>query len=428
MKKLLLKLYFFVMGLLLLTVGAVAQEPLLFLSTQLNPPQEAGKMRQEILKDFPYPVDYLPYDDRAVFNRLAINGNGETKTPSLLGGLHGDFVSLYNMSALTGLADVLPHIKRRKLSPSYLELGKFGQSQNYYVPWMQATYIMAANRKALAHLPEGADINNLTYDQLRTWAENIKKETGAAKLGFPVGSKGLMHRFFQGYLYPSFTGGMAGNFKSAEAVEMWTWFRGLWKTVNTRSLSFTNMSEPLLSEDVWIAWDHTARLLQAMETRPDDFIAFPAPIGPKGRGFLVVLAGLAIPQNAPNREAAGELITYLTQPEVQLSTLRNVGFFPVLTDIDVSDLPAGLASIGSAVTKQAAGADALPAMLPVGLGKRGREFNVVYLLTFSQIVLRGANIEDVLAKQGQSLSQLLHDVNAPCWPPDAPSEGPCPVN
>lgn len=422
------KMFLVVCATFAMVASAIAQEPLLFLSTQLNPPQEAEKMRREILKDFPYSVEYLPYDDQAVFNRLAANGDGEANMPSILGGLHGDFVSLHNKSVLTDLRDVLSRLEGRNLLQSYLELGKLGQEHPFYLPWMQATYVMAANRKALAYLPDGADVNNLTYEQFSAWAENIKNQTGTAKLGFPVGSKGLMHRFLQGYLYPSFTGGMVREFKSAEAAGMWKWFRNLWRNVNPKSLTFTNMSEPLLSGEVWIAWDHTARLLHAMETRPDEFIAFPAPTGPKGRGFLVVLAGLAIPESAPDTEVAVDLIAYLTKPEVQLTTLRSVGFFPVLTDIDVSDLPAGLDAISEAVTKQAAGKTALPALLPAGLGDRGREFNVLYLLTFSQIVLRGADIETVLAKQGDSMARLLAEANAPCWPPDAPSTGSCPVN
>ena len=45
-------------------------------------------------------------------------------------------------------------------------LGKLGTAEQKYLPWMQATYIMAANKKALQFLPEGADVNALTYDQL----------------------------------------------------------------------------------------------------------------------------------------------------------------------------------------------------------------------------------------------------------------------
>jgi len=44
---------------------------------------------------------------------------------------------------------------------------------------------------------------------------------------------------------------------------------------------------------VWIAWDHIARVKDALTTQPDQFVAFPAPAGPKGRGYMPVIAGLA---------------------------------------------------------------------------------------------------------------------------------------
>ena len=67
---------------------------------------------------------------------------------------------------------------------------------------MQATYVMAANKQALEYLPEGADLNALTYDQLIAWVKTMAEATGSPKFGFPAGPKGLMHRFFQGYLCP----------------------------------------------------------------------------------------------------------------------------------------------------------------------------------------------------------------------------------
>ncbi len=59
-------------------------------------------------------------------------------------------------------------------SGTYNELAKLGTGSMQYMPWMQASYIMAASKKALQYLPEGADVDALTYDQLIAWAGNIK--------------------------------------------------------------------------------------------------------------------------------------------------------------------------------------------------------------------------------------------------------------
>src|SRR5262249_40259736 len=157
--------------------------------------------------------------------------------------------------------------------------------------------------------------------------QNLEKATGERKLGFPAGPRGLMHRFFQGYLYPSYTGGVVRTFKSAEAERMWTEFRELWRLVNPRSSSYAFMQEPLLADEVWVAFDHPARLSDALRQKPDDFVAFPAPAAAKGRGFMPVVAGLAIPKGSPDRAAAANLIDYLTRPDVQITTLREVGFY-----------------------------------------------------------------------------------------------------
>ena len=96
----------------------------------------------------------------------------------------------------------------------------------------------------------------LSYDQLASWASAIQEKTGKRLLGFPAGPQGLMHRFFEGFLYPSYTGGVVVPFRSEAAEAMWTYFASLWKSVNPNSTSYNFLQEPLLSGDVWIGFDH----------------------------------------------------------------------------------------------------------------------------------------------------------------------------
>ncbi|WP_029214476.1 ABC transporter substrate-binding protein [Kallotenue papyrolyticum] len=401
---------------------------IIFLSTQFKPVEEAERMRNVILANFAGQVEFIPEDGGPFNDRIRAETQSGRVTISLLGGLHGDFAPFVRDQLLEDLTPLVNRLSERGFPEQFVELSRFGTEQHYYVPWMQATYIMVANKKALEHLPEGADINALTYDQLRQWGANLQQATGERKLGFPAGPKGLMHRFFQGYLYPSFTGsaGVVG-FKTPEAVAMWNAFKDLWQYVNPRSTNYEFMQEPLLAEEVWVAWDHTARLIEALRQRPNDFVAFPAPAGPSGRGFMPVIAGLAIPKGAPNRAGAEQLIDYLTQPEQQITTLRENAFFPVI-DVELpQELDPGIRLEAEAVQAQSAADDALPSLLPVGLGERGGEFNKVYLDTFQQVVLNNQPAEQVLAQQAQILQQIMNDTGARCWPPDPASEGPCQV-
>jgi multiple sugar transport system substrate-binding protein len=188
------------------------------------------------------------------------------------------------------------------------------------------------------------------------------------------------------------------------------------------------MQEPLLSGEVWVAFDHTARLLDAFNAEPDQFVAFPAPAGPAGRGFMPVVVGLGMPADAPNPDAGADLIEYLTRPTVQGKVLNDLGFFPVVSGVDFSGLPEGIAIEAAAVTAQASAADALPALLPVGLGERGGEINQIFRNAFDRIVLNGEDIETVLAEEAANLQALMDETGAACWAPDPASDGPCQVN
>jgi multiple sugar transport system substrate-binding protein len=328
---------------------------------------------------------------------------------------------------MADLSELAGRVTATGISEDFMELGKMGTDQQYYIPWMQATYIGAANKEALQYLPDGADVNELTYDQLKEWAANIQTATGERKFGLPGGPTGLIHRIFQGYLYPAFTGRNITAYASPEAAEMWTYVKDLWQYANPQSAAYQFMQEPLLSGEVWVAMDHVARLRNAVTERPDDFVLFPAPSGPKGLAYMPVLAGLGIPEDAPNRAGAEQLIQYLLTPEAQGATAREVAFFPVTSAELPADLPQGVQMISDAVVAQTTADNAIVSLLPVGLGARGGDFNKIFLDTFQRIVLRNEDIQTVLDEQATMLQAIMDEANAPCWAPDPASDGPCQV-
>jgi multiple sugar transport system substrate-binding protein len=416
-----------VAGLLTAIADAAQTERLIFLSTQLRPIEEAQKMRNLILKGFPGEVDYITEQPQHFPLRVEAEQEGGTHTIDVVGALHGELQPLVPLDALVPLDDLAGKLTRRGIPDSLLALGKFGTAHQLYIPWMQASYIMVANKEALPYLPGGADINALSYDQLAAWATTVQQKTGKRMLGFPAGPQGLMHRFFEGFLYPSYTGGVVVPFRSQAAEAMWTQFASLWKSVNPNSTSYDFMQQPLLSGDVWIGFDHIARVLDALRQKPNQFVAFPAPAGPRGRGYMPVLAGLAVLKGAPEMSEAMALIDYLTEPQTQIVTARSVGFFPVGKAELPSDLEPGLKLAAAAIEKMQSAKDALPALLPVGLGQRGGEFDKVFIDTFHQIVLRGQNPHVVLDREAEALNRLMTETGAPCWQPDPPSTGACQV-
>ena len=404
-----------------LLAGPAAAE-VLFWSTQAQPIEETQAMREQVLADAPGGVSFQPADGGPWLTRIQAELGAGSGSIGLLGALHGDFTPLAD-----GLAD-LSDIDLSTVAPGFVELGKLGTGEQRYIPWMQASFVMAANRQALEYLPEGVDLMAMSYDDLIAWSRTMAEETGQPRFGFPAGPQGLRHRFFQGYLLPSFTGSMVSEFRSEAAEAAWEAFAELWSYTNPASTSFNFMQEPLLAGDVWVAFDHTARLADAFNQRPDDFVAFPAPAGPEGRGFMPVLAGIAVPTTAPDMDASRELIEFMLQPETQIATLRATNFFPVV-DVELpDDMPASVQAAGAAISAMSGADDALPALLPVGLGALGGQFNQIYSDTFERIILARQPIRAVLDDQGNALRALIEEADAPCWAPDAASEGACPVN
>jgi multiple sugar transport system substrate-binding protein len=399
--------------------------PILFWSDQGTPVEEQQAIRTTVLKGFSGQVDFQPQDPGPFVTRVQAEAQAGKGTIDVIGGLHGDFASFPN--AVVDLSDLAKSLGSVGLNQTYLGLGKLGTNEQKYIPWMQATYIMAANKQALQYLPKGADINALTYDQLIEWAKTMAEKTGSPKFGLPAGPKGLIHRFVEGYLYPSFTSSEVTKFRSPEAVAMWEKMKELWKYTSPASTNYGFMQEQLLSGEVWVAWDHTARLADAFNQKPNDFVAFPAPAGPAGRGFMPVVAGLGVAKTAPDAEGAKKLITYMMQPDTQIAMLKATNFFPVVKAELPSDMPASVKAEGAAVAAQSGAKDANPGLLPVGLGSSGGKFDKVYTDTFQQILLANRDVKTVLDQEAGILRGIVNDAKAPCWAPDKPSTGACPV-
>lgn len=405
-----------------LLAGSAKAEELLFWSSQAKPVEEGQAMRQDVLAKFGKPVGYMGIDEGPFVTRINAEAKAGKGTIGLIGGLHGEFASFPDL-----LVDVDGIPGTDTISKTYIDLGKLGSPKQKYVPWMQATYVMAASKEALKYLPEGVDINAITYDELIAWGKAVHKATGSPKIGLPAGPKGLMHRFLQGYLYPSYTKSVVTEFRSEKAAAMWEAFKALWAQTNPASPGYGFMQEPLLTGEVWIAWDHVARLKDAFDRKPDQFIAFPVPAGPAGRGNMAVLAGMAIPKTSPAAEDAKALIAYMLKPESQIAALKATGFFPVVGVTLPADIAPSAKAFSGVVDAQSKAPDAVVALLPTGLGAAGGKFSKVYSDAFQRIVLSGQDVRGVLDAQAKILADIMKEANAPCWAPDAASTGPCPV-
>lgn len=404
-------------------VGGVASpQKITFFSTQLAPIAEAEWMRNQLAlftEETGIEVTFLAtdvygeYADRVLADYRT--GRGEF---SLLGMLHGDVLGV--MEVVGDVSDELSQLQAlgdRTFTPAFVNLGQIEGIQAY-IPWMQAAYVMVVNKKALPYMPVRMATEGLTYGVLLEWAKAIYEATGEPMLGIPAGPSSLLKRFLHGHIYPSFTGAQMKNFNTPEAVAMWEYMVELWKYVNPSAPIWDAMDTPLLTEEVWIAWDHNARVKEALVQRPDDFIVLPCPAGPKGRGVITVIAGLVIPETSSDPESAYKLIEYLTRPEVQVATLENVGFFPVVAEAAGAVPAGGLKLLADGVNAQSGAPDVIVSIIPGGLGPRSGEFTKIYVDAFNEIVLKGRPIQEVLDEQGALLEALWEETGAPLPVPD----------
>ncbi|WP_158888756.1 ABC transporter substrate-binding protein [Amycolatopsis anabasis] len=391
---------------------------MVFLSTQFRPVAEAERFRATLRETVPDEVSYVTVEEGPFVSQVRSQIDAGSTQVGLLGGVHGDLAPLAN-GYLTDLTDLLAGLGPRGWSAQHLELARLGTDRIWYVPWAQASFVLAAHADALPHLPPGADVRNLTYDQFLDWAIAARRANGNRPvLGLPAGPKGLLHRFVQGYLLPSFTGGQITTFRSPEAVTAWQYLRELWANCNPASTTYDFMQEPLAAREVTIAWDHVVRLVSAPEAEPDRWRMVPAPRGPRGLGYMAVVSGLAIPRGSTNVELARKVISALSKPEAQVEVLRSNGFFPTVTNDAPADLPPAIRLEADAVRRQREAPDGILSLPPVGLGTREGEVSKVFKDSFREIVLNGADIRSTLDTQARVLQGVLSELKVPCWAPD----------
>ena len=406
-----------------------------FVSSQGSPAQEVNDMNRKVLPGFNGSASFQSQstEQQDIDKVLAQQKAGGTGTVDVLGLTHGAFATLQGSDALMDLTPLLQKLQKdRRFPDSLLTFGRLGRQQQYYMPWMQATYMLVVNKKADQYLPRGVDKSRLTYDQLIAWAAAVEKGTGEKLFGLPAapGTKGgLLNRFIQGYAYPAYTGTEITNFRSPEAVQMWEMQKKLWAVSNPQSTTYAQMQDPLESGEVWMGFDHQARFHDALAMMGDQFEILPAPSGPKGLSYLTALIGLGIPKNAPNKAGAEALIDYLTRPRQQAATAAALAFSPVLEGVELSGpgVPAYLTAQAAVADKYATSKDAIPAWLEVGLGTQSDTPKLAYQDVFTRIVLRNEDIPTALDYEAGVIQKALDTARAPCWRPDPPSTGTCQI-
>src|SRR3981081_3591363 len=113
-----------------------------FLSSQFAPIEEKQRF-ETILKKYATgtQVAFNSVDPSTFSSTLQAQVKAKNLQVSMVGGLHGDLAPFND--TLEDVDDLLTQLAARGYPANLLELATLGTSRKKYVPWMQATYVLA---------------------------------------------------------------------------------------------------------------------------------------------------------------------------------------------------------------------------------------------------------------------------------------------
>jgi multiple sugar transport system substrate-binding protein len=285
----------------------------------------------------------------------------------------------------------------------------------YFVPISADVYLTIANNDALPYLPEGADMDTLTYEQYADWAIAVAAGEGEGKAcitGIP--QKMYIYQFSTSALAyglppagnpePAFP-----NVNSEGSAAAWAeWARmGAGDAFMPTILNVDNCTDYLMREEAWLSVTHNARVGQVYASNETQFTVGPAPLGSAGIGTIAGAHGLAIVKGSDYVEEAALLLEYLTRPEVQVKMNKGTGgFLPVVAEaLDyLGDDPTDEIIRKALIVLE----NGIPSYLPVADFQDWGAVKKIFDDIFVEMVLEGdGTVDQALLDDGQAQLEAL---------------------
>ncbi|OQY19164.1 MAG: hypothetical protein B6I34_09895 [Anaerolineaceae bacterium 4572_32.1] len=312
---------------------------LAFSSRLFSPPREQEFFINEVIKPFEeehgVTVNFQILDDNTLFERAELQQATNHVTTDIICAHNGKMPDWLDAGYVEDLTDVVASWTDRHFSPAF-ESDTNRDGHQYFLPVGADVYLTLANNKALPYLPEGADMDALTWEQYAQWAVNIAEGEGEGKVcitGIPM--KSWIYMF--GGTALSYGAGFP-DANSAEAAQAWK----IWETIGKAGgfvptvLNIDSCVDPMMREESWLTVFHNARAGQVYSSNETQFSLAPAPSGPVGTGSIAGVSGYAIMKGSANYDLAVDFLEYLTRPDIQVKIAKGTGGFipPVQEAID----------------------------------------------------------------------------------------------
>jgi len=313
----------------------VATKTLVFTSRLFSPPREQEYFINEIIKPFEeehgVSVNFQILDDDSQLERAEIQQTTNHVTTDIIAAHNGKMPDWLDAGYVEDLTDLVASWDDRHFSPAF-ESDTNRDGHQYFLPVGADVYLLLANNNTLPYVPDGVDLNAITWEQYAQWAVNIAEGEGEGKVcitGIPM--KSWVYQFGGSAL--SYGAGFP-DANSEGAAAAW----GIWETIGKAGgfvpsvLNIDSCVDPMMREESWLTVFHNARAGQVYDSNPTQFTLAPAPGGPTGIGSIAGVSGYAILKGAPNYDLAVKFLEYLTRPDIQVKIAKGTGGFipPVL--------------------------------------------------------------------------------------------------
>jgi multiple sugar transport system substrate-binding protein len=322
----------------------VPAKTLVLSSEMFAPPAEQEFFINEILVPFEaetgITVNFQVIEGQDLFDRVTVQQETGHVTTDVILAFNGRFSWWTDAGYVESLDEAVAGYEDRTILPAF-DGNAVVDGTRYFVPISADVYLTIANNKALDYLPDGVDLNALTYEQYADWAVAVAQGEGEGKVcitGVPrnfwiyqFGTSALAYGLSPaGSPEPAFP-----NVNSDAAAQAWA----VWAEIGAADgfmptiLSVNNCTDPLMREEAWLCVTHNARVGQVYASAETQYTVAPAPFGPAGVGSIAGAHGLGIVEGSANRDSALLLLEYLTRPEIQVKINKGTGgFLPVVAE------------------------------------------------------------------------------------------------
>ena len=316
-----------------------APTTLVFSSRLFSPPAEQEFFINEIIKPFEVEnnvvINFQIIDDQTLLDRADVQQGTDHITTDIVVAHNSRMAEWIENGWVEDLTDIVAGWKDRTFTESFVEnTNKDGKQ--YFLPVGADVYLLLANNKALPYLPDGVDLDTITWEQYADWAVAIAEGEGEGKVcitGIPA--KSWVYMF--GGTALSYGAGFP-DVNSAGAMEAWK----VWETIGKAEgfvptvMNIDSCVDPMMREESWLTVFHNARAGQVYASNETQFTLAPAPTGPVGTGSIAGVSGYAIMKGSANYDLAVKFLEFLTRPDIQVKLAKGTGGFipPVQEAID----------------------------------------------------------------------------------------------